>query len=185
MRALIVGLGNPGSQYARTRHNVGFMVIDLLAQRAGATLRGKYNALFCETRLAGEPVGLLEPQTFMNLSGASAASAARFFKLPAEAVIVVYDDIDVAFGRVRARLDGGLKGHNGLRSMTDALGSSGFVRVRCGVGRPGRGDPRSVADYVLAPFGPDEDALVMVERAADCVELLVRDGVEEAQHAYP
>jgi PTH1 family peptidyl-tRNA hydrolase len=182
--ALIVGLGNPGAQYARTRHNVGFKVVDRLAERAGASLRGKYNGLFTETTVADARVGLLEPQTFMNLSGQPAAAAARFYKLDPTDVIVVYDEIELDFDQVRARAGGGLKGHNGLRSMAQALGSPDFLRVRCGVGRPRRGDPRGVADYVLAPFYDDEDPTTLIERAAGCVEAILTDGIEAAERAY-
>ena len=182
--ALIVGLGNPGPQYARTRHNVGFMVLDRLAERAGVSLRSKYNGRFAETTLVDSRVGLLAPQTFMNLSGTAAAAAARFYKLHPTDVIVIYDEIELEFEQVRARAGGGLKGHNGLRSMAQSLGSPDFLRVRCGVGRPRKGDPRGVADYVLAPFYEDEDPSGLVERAADCVEAILRDGIEVAEGDY-
>ena len=182
--ALIVGLGNPGRQYARTRHNIGFMVADRLAERVGATFRSKYNGRFCEATLGDARVALLEPETFMNLSGRSAATAARFYKLAASDVIVIYDEIELPFDRVRARSGGGLKGHNGLRSMADALGSPDFLRVRCGVGRPRKGDQRSVADYVLGGFYDDEDPHDLIERATDCVEAIVADGIEAAERRF-
>ena len=181
---LVVGLGNPGPQYARTRHNAGFMVVDRLAERAGASFRKKYNGRFTEATLADSRIALLEPQTFMNLSGRSAAAAARFYKLPASLVIVVFDESELAFGRVRARSGGGLKGHNGLRSMAEALGTADFLRVRCGVGRPGHGDRRDVADYVLAPFAPEEDPTHLIDLAADCVEEILRNGIDAAEQAY-
>jgi PTH1 family peptidyl-tRNA hydrolase len=182
--ALVVGLGNPGGRYARTRHNVGFMVVDRLADRLDASLGSKYDGRFGEARLEDARIGLLEPGTFMNVSGRSVAKAARFYKLPPEAVIVVHDDLELPFERVRAKAGGGLKGHNGLRSLADSLGSREFLRVRCGVGRPGPGDRRDIADWLLAPFEAHEDPAAMVERAADCVETIVRDGAEQAERAF-
>ena len=120
----------------------------------------------------------------MNESGKSIAAAARFFKTPVESVLVVHDDVDLEEGRLQARLGGGLAGHNGLRSIAQALGSQEFLRLRIGVGRPGRGDRRSVADYVLAPFEPETDADALVARSADAVETIVRDGLEAAQQRY-
>ncbi len=182
--ALIVGLGNPGRQYAKTRHNIGFMVVDRIAERTGASWRGKYDGRFTETRLGDARVALLEPETFMNLSGRSVSAATRFYKLEPQDVIVVYDDIELEFDKVRARAGGGLKGHNGLRSMAESLGSPDFLRVRCGVGRPRRGDPRSVADYVLGAFYEDEDPSDLIERAADCVETILADGIDEAERRF-
>jgi PTH1 family peptidyl-tRNA hydrolase len=183
--ALIVGLGNPGRQYAETRHNIGFKVVDRLAERAGASFRHKYDGRFTEAAIADARVALLEPETFMNLSGRSVRSAARFYKVAPEDVIVVYDDIELPFDRVRAKAGGGLKGHNGLRSMAEALGTPEFIRVRCGVGRPRRGDPRSIADFVLGGFYEDEDPAALIERAADCTETIVLDGIAEAERRYP
>ena len=183
--ALIVGLGNPGRQYTETRHNIGFKVVDRLAERAGASFRQKYDGRFTETTIADARVALLEPETFMNLSGRSVSSAARFYKLAPAEVIVVYDDIELEFDRVRAKAGGGLKGHNGLRSMADSLGTPDFLRVRCGVGRPRRGDPRSIADFVLGAFYEDEDPAALIERAADCAEAIVLDGIAEAERRYP
>ena len=182
--ALIVGLGNPGRQYAKTRHNIGFMVVDRIAERTGASWRGKYDGRFTETRLGDARVALLEPGTFMNLSGRSVSAATRFYKLEPQDVIVVYDDIELEFDKVRARAGGGLKGHNGLRSMAESLGSPDFLRVRCGVGRPRRGDPRSVADYVLGAFYEDEDPSDLIERAADCVETILADSIDEAERRF-
>src|SRR6478672_5786251 len=182
--ALIVGLGNPGRQYTETRHNIGFKVVDRLAERAGASFRQKYDGRFTEAAIGDARVALLEPETFMNLSGRSVRAAARFYKLSPDDVVVVYDDIELPFDRVRAKAGGGLKGHNGLRSMADSLGTPEFLRVRCGVGRPRRGDPRSIADFVLGAFYEDEDPAALIELAADCAQSIVLDGIDEAERRY-
>ncbi len=127
---------------------------------------------------------LLEPETYMNESGASIQAAAAFYKLPLDTVLVVHDDVDLEAGRLQARAGGGLAGHNGLRSIANRLGSQDFLRLRVGVGRPGRGDPRPVADYVLSPFEPEEDVEAIVERACDAVETLAREGLEETQRRF-
>ena len=181
---LIAGLGNPGREYAATRHNAGWMVVDELARRHGGSWRSKFSGLLAETRLDGSRVALVKPETYMNESGKSIAAAARFFKVPVEAVLVVHDDVDLDEGRLQARLGGGLAGHNGLRSIAQALGSQEFLRLRIGVGRPGRGDRRSVADYVLAPFAPETDVDALVGRSADAVEAVVREGLVPAQQRF-
>jgi len=181
---LVAGLGNPGREYERNRHNAGWMVADELARRHGASFRGKFSGRFAETRLGEARIALLKPETYMNESGRSVAPAARFFKLAPEAVLVVHDDVDLEPGRIQARLGGGLAGHNGLRSIAQALGTNEFLRLRLGVGRPGRGDPRPVADYVLSPFEPEEDAEGLVARAADAVEMLVADGLDATQARF-
>jgi PTH1 family peptidyl-tRNA hydrolase len=129
-------------------------------------------------------LALLEPETYMNESGASIQSAAAFFKLPAGQVVVVHDDVDLETGRLQARLGGGLAGHNGLRSIAQRLGTQEFLRMRVGVGRPGRGDPRPVADYVLSAFAPEDDVAAIVSRAADAVETLASEGLEETQRRF-
>src|SRR5919109_2469731 len=169
---LVAGLGNPGREYARHRHNVGFMVCDELARRQAASFRSKFSGELAELRLDGR-LALLKPQTYMNESGRSVGAAARFFKVEPERLLVVHDEVDLEFGRLQARLGGGLAGHNGLRSLAAALGTPDFMRLRVGVGRPGRGDPRDVADYVLSEFEPEEDAETVVARAADAVEAVV------------
>lgn len=181
---LVAGLGNPGVQYERHRHNVGWMVVDELALRRGATFKSKFNGRLSETRVGDARVALLKPETFMNESGRSISAAARFFKTPPEDVLVVHDDVDLEVGRLQARLGGGLAGHNGLRSIAQALGTPEFVRLRIGVGRPGRGDQRDVADYVLAPFEAHEDRQGIVARAADAVESLVTSGLDETQQRF-
>lgn len=181
---LVAGLGNPGREYADTRHNVGFMVVDELARRHGAGFRSKFSARVADLRLHGRRVALLEPQTYMNESGRSVAAAARFYKVPLPSLLVVHDDVDLEVGRLQLRLGGGLAGHNGLRSIVRQLGSPDFLRLRIGVGRPERGDPRPVADFVLAPFEPDVDVDAIVARAADAVETVAADGAEAAQQRF-
>ena len=181
---LVSGLGNPGREYARTRHNVGWLVIDELARRQGGSFRSKFSGQLAETRLDDLRIALLKPETYMNESGRSLGAAARFFKVDPDALLVVHDDVDLEPGRLQARLGGGLAGHNGLRSIAQALGSKDFLRLRIGVGRPGRGDRRSVSDYVLAPFDVEEDVEELVSRSADAVELMAREGLERTQARY-
>lgn len=181
---LVVGLGNPGREHVRDRHNVGWMVVDELARRHDGSFRSKFSGQLAEIRLDGIRLGLLKPETYMNDSGRSLSAAARFFKSDPDGIAVVHDDVDLDSGRLQVRLGGGLAGHNGLRSIKPALGTPDFLRVRVGVGRPGRGDRRPVADYVLSPFAAEDDAETLVSRAADAVETLARDGLEEAQRRF-
>jgi PTH1 family peptidyl-tRNA hydrolase len=181
---LVVGLGNPGREYANNRHNVGRMVVDELARRHAGSWKGKFSGQLAEVRLDGHRVGLLKPETFMNDSGRSVGAAARFFKLEPDAILVVHDEIDFEYGRLQARLGGGLAGHNGLRSIASHLKTPDFLRLRIGVGRPGRGDPRTPADYVLSDFVPEDDAETLVSHAADAVETLDTEGLERAQAQF-
>ena len=181
---LVAGLGNPGREYARTRHNVGFMVVDELARRHGGSFRGKFSGELADVRLGGRRVALLKPQTYMNVSGRSVGAAVRFFKVPPERLLVVHDEVDLELGRLQARAGGGLAGHNGLRSVGEVLGTQEFLRLRAGVGRPERGDPRPVADWVLTPFEAHVDVEALVRRAADAVETIVREGLEAAQQRF-
>jgi len=160
------------------------MVADELARRHDGSFKSKFSGRLAEIRVEGLKLALLKPETYMNLSGSSLAAAARFFKLPTEQIAVVHDDVDLDAGRIQVRLGGGLAGHNGLRSIRESLGSAEFLRVRVGVGRPGRGDRRPVADYVLSPFAAEDDAETLVSRAADAVETLARDGLEETQRRF-
>jgi PTH1 family peptidyl-tRNA hydrolase len=190
---LVAGLGNPGKEYSGNRHNVGFMVADLLASRVGAKFgRSKRaHAEVAEGRLAvpGKFLGaprlvLVKPLTYMNLSGAPVVSLAQFFKVPVSNVVAVHDELDVPFGEVRAKRGGGEGGHNGLRSMSKSLASKEYARVRFGIGRPpGRQDP---ADYVLSDFSSAErkELEFLVDRAADVVEAVILEGVEWAQNKY-
>ncbi|MEV6070204.1 aminoacyl-tRNA hydrolase [Nocardia sp. NPDC052001] len=182
--ALVVGLGNPGSEYERTRHNVGFMVADVLAERVGGrfTVHKKSGADLLEARLDGRKVLIAKPRSYMNLSGRPVAALAKFFSVPATEVIAIHDELDLPFGVIRLKQGGGEGGHNGLRSMSQALTTKDYLRVRFGIGRPpGRQDP---ADYVLKPFSAAErkEVPVIVEQAADAVELLLRVGLEPAQN---
>jgi len=180
---LVAGLGNPGREYEANRHNVGFMVADELARRHGGAWKAKFNAQVADVRIDGHKVVLLKPQTYMNDSGRSISSAMRFFKLDPDSVLVVHDETDLPPGRLQARRGGGLAGHNGLRSVAQHLGTPDFLRLRIGVGRPERGDPRPLADYVLADFEPHEDADRLVAAATDAVELLDAEGLDAAQRA--
>jgi PTH1 family peptidyl-tRNA hydrolase len=181
---LVAGLGNPGRQYAANRHNVGWLVVDELARRHEGSFRSKFSGLLAEVRIDDRRVGLLKPETYMNESGRSVGAAARFFKIEPEALLVVHDDVDLEQGRLQARLGGGLAGHNGLRSIAQHLGTNDFLRLRIGVGRPERGDPRPVADYVLSPFDPSFDVDELVGRAADAVEILAAEGLPAAQTRF-
>lgn len=181
---LVAGLGNPGREYARTRHNIGHMVADELARRQSGSFRSKFSGELSEVRLYGSRVALLKPLTYMNESGRSVGAAVGFFKLPAEQLLVVHDEVDLDLGRLQARLGGGLAGHNGLRSVAQHVGTPEFARLRIGVGRPERGDPRPVADWVLSPFTDEVDVEALVARAADAVEAVVRDGLDEAQQRF-
>ena len=181
---LVAGLGNPGREHQRDRHNAGWMVVDDLARRRGGSFRTKFSGRLAETRIGESRVALLEPETYMNESGRSISAAARFFKVAAQNVLVVHDDVDLDVGRLQARLGGGLAGHNGLRSIAQALGTPEFLRLRIGVGRPERGDRRDIADYVLSPFEAEEDVGAIVARAADAVETLVAEGLTVAQQRF-
>ena len=182
---LVVGLGNPGPSYAGNRHNVGFMVLDLLGDRAGARFKAhKGRADVVEGRLAGQRAVLAKPKTYMNLSGGPVASLRDFFKVPTDRIVVVHDELDIPYGAIRLKLGGGDNGHNGLRSITSAIGSKDYLRVRVGVGRPpGRQD---AADFVLKDFSGAEkkDLGFHVDRAADAVEALLTGPLEAAQNTF-
>ncbi|MEV4758090.1 aminoacyl-tRNA hydrolase [Micromonospora sp. NPDC049559] len=185
---LLVGLGNPGKEYAGNRHNVGFMVVDLLAGRIGAKF-GRHRRAVAEVAegrlgIGGPRVVLAKPMTYMNLSGGPVAALAQFYKVPPGQVVAVHDELDIAYGQLRAKSGGGEGGHNGLRSMSKSLGTKDYIRVRFGIGRPpGRQDP---ADFVLSDFSSTErkELEFLVDRAADVVESVVTRGLEWAQNAY-
>ena len=181
---LVVGLGNPGENYARTRHNVGFMVADLLAARLGSKFKAhkRSGAEIATGRLTGHAVVLAKPRCYMNESGRQVVPLAKFYSVPPADIIVIHDELDIDFGRIRLKLGGGEGGHNGLRSIATALGTKDFQRVRIGIGRPpGRKDP---AAFVLENFSATERAEVptICEQAADATELLIELGLESAQN---
>lgn len=184
--ALVVGLGNPGPEYAGTRHNVGFLVADLLATRAGARfgVHKRSNSEIAQGRLVGRPVTLAKPRTYMNVSGGPVAGLVNYFSVPVEEVVVVHDDLDLGFGVIRLKRGGGEGGHNGLRSISRSIGTKDYLRVRFGIGRPpGRQDP---ADYVLKRFSGAENKELefAVDLAADAAEALLSDGLEPAQNRF-
>ena len=181
---LVVGLGNPGREHAGNRHNVGWMVADELARRHGGSWRSKFSGRLAELRIGEHRVALLKPETYMNESGRSVAAAARFFKVEPDAILVVHDEGDLELGRLQARFGGGLAGHNGLRSTAQHLKTQDFLRLRVGVGRPQRGDPRPLADYLLSDFEPADDAEALVAHAADAVETIDVEGLERAQQKF-
>ncbi|MEV4676031.1 MULTISPECIES: aminoacyl-tRNA hydrolase [Actinomadura] len=182
---LVVGLGNPGPSYAGNRHNAGFMVLDVLAARAGGRFKShRSRADVLEGRLAGSRAVLAKPRSFMNESGGPVKGLRDFFKVPEERVVVVHDELDIPFGAVRLKRGGGDNGHNGLRSVTRSLGTREYLRVRFGVGRPpGRMD---AAAFVLKDFSAAERKSLdlEVDRAADAVEALLSDGLEAAQNVF-
>jgi PTH1 family peptidyl-tRNA hydrolase len=181
---LVAGLGNPGREYEHTRHNIGWLVADELARRHNGSFRSKFSGQLAEVRVGDRKLALLKPETFMNVSGQSVGAAARFFKVRPDALLVVHDDVDLEPERFQIRLGGGAAGHNGLRSIVSVLGTQDFLRLRIGVGRPGRGDRRPVADYVLSGFEPEIDIEALVTRAADAVETIAREGIEPAQQRF-
>ncbi|HEV7646761.1 MAG TPA: aminoacyl-tRNA hydrolase [Actinophytocola sp.] len=182
---LVVGLGNPGPRYAANRHNIGFLVADELADRIGGRFKShKAGADVLEGRLGGRRVMLAKPRSYMNVSGGPVVGTARFYKVPAEHLVVVHDELDLPFGSVRLKLGGGENGHNGLRSITKSLGTKEYLRVRFGIGRPpGRMDP---ADFVLRDFSATErkDLALEIDRCADATEALVAKGLEAAQNLF-
>jgi PTH1 family peptidyl-tRNA hydrolase len=185
VRHLVVGLGNPGPRYAGNRHNAGFLVLDLLAERMGA----RFSALrsiadVAEGRLNNQPAVLAKPRSFMNESGGAVAAVSRFYKIDVADIIVVHDELDLPFASLRLKRGGGEGGHNGLKSVSGSLSSKEYVRVRVGIGRPpGRQDP---ADYVLRDFGASErkELPLLIDRAADAVLSIMQNGLEAAQNEF-
>ncbi len=182
---LVVGLGNPGREYARTRHNVGFQCLDLLAERHGIRLTRRGKSSMGEGRIEGAPVALVKPLTFMNSSGEVVGPMAGRLRVPLADVLVVYDDLDLPVGKLRLRASGSAGGHNGMKSIIASLGSSDFARLRIGIGRP-EGSGGGAIDYVLGTFRKEEKSLVQeaLDRAADAVEVWVAQGIEEAMNQF-
>jgi peptidyl-tRNA hydrolase, PTH1 family len=183
-RALVAGLGNPGPEYERTRHNIGYRVADELARRLDATFkRSKHEALTADAHSGDTPILLVKPQTFMNDSGRAVSGLARYYRVPVERIVVVHDELDLPFGSVRVKLGGGTAGHNGVSDVASAIGPD-FARVRIGIGRPpGRKDP---VDFVLEAFTKKEESDVgaIVDQGADAVLSILRDGVSAAQTEF-
>lgn len=183
---LIVGLGNPGTQYEKTRHNVGFRAIDTLAKEAGVKIdRAKFQALTCLCDVSGLRALLVKPQTFMNNSGLAVRQAADYYKLPPERVLVLFDDVDLDVGRLRVRRDGSAGGHNGIKSIIASLGTQAFPRVKIGVGAKPHPD-YDLADWVLSRFSTREQELLdpAIERAAQAAQVVLRDGLEKAASQF-
>ncbi|GAA2861913.1 aminoacyl-tRNA hydrolase [Streptosporangium fragile] len=184
-RWLVVGLGNPGPEYAGNRHNAGFMVLDELAARVGGRFKAhRSRAEVLEGRLAGVPAVLAKPLSYMNLSGGPVKALSDFYKVDPARVLVVHDELDIPYGALRAKLGGGDNGHNGLKSITKSLATRDYLRVRFGIGRPpGRMD---AAAYVLRDFATAErkDLAFLVDRAADVVESLIKVGLEQTQNTF-
>jgi PTH1 family peptidyl-tRNA hydrolase len=181
---LLVGLGNPDARYQRNRHNVGFRVADLLAQRAGLAFSARFDGLFAKGSLGPVPVAILKPMTFMNRSGESVRAAVALFKLPPEDLVVIHDELDLDFGRLQIKKGGGHAGHNGLRSIGEDLGTQEFVRVRIGVGRPP--SERDASSHVLSDFSQEEERALepLIQRAADAAVAVVAEGAEAAMNRF-
>jgi len=182
---LVVGLGNPGREYEQNRHNIGFMVADLLADRIGGRFKThKSRSQVVEGRIGGRRVVLAKPMTYMNLSGGPVAALRQFYKIAPAQVLALHDELDLPFGQVRAKFGGGEGGHNGLRSMSQSLGTKDYARTRFGIGRPpGRQDP---ADFVLSDFSSVQrkELDFLIDRAADIAEAIMTNGVEWAQNQF-
>ena len=183
---LIVGLGNPGNEYAHTRHNCGFRAIDILAEKLGCKIdKLKFQGLYAQTSYNGKKLMLLKPQTFMNLSGRSVLQLSAYFNIPPERIIVMFDDISLAPGRLRVRSDGSAGGHNGIKSIINELGSQDFPRVKIGVGA--KPDPdRDLADWVLSGFSANEEKELAnaLNNAGDAALTIIEDGVQKAANRY-
>jgi len=181
---LIVGLGNPGPKYLWTRHNAGFIVLDRFAHLAGIQITRKtFGGLFGEGDFKGNRLLLLKPQTYMNLSGRCVAEALRFHKLESADIIVIHDELDIPFGQIKFKADGGHGGHNGLRSLHQELGGGGYSRLRIGIGRPVHGN---MADYVLTNFGKDEMISLprLVDGAVDALEMMIAEGLPKTMSLF-
>jgi len=182
---LVVGLGNPGARYENTRHNIGFRVIDRLAERLGMSVtRSRFNALYAKGRHEGREVILVKPQSFMNLSGGPVRSLVEYFDVEPSEILVVYDEIDLVFGRMKIVAKSGHGGHNGVRSLIDTLKDREFARIRMGVGRP---DPRiEVSDWVLGKFSAGEAASLdsFIDRSAEAVETILARGLKMGMNAF-
>lgn len=180
---LIVGLGNPGKEYALTRHNIGFMVIDKLIRDFNLSLRGGFNGDYAVSDIFNKRVYFLKPQTYMNLSGDAVSAIANYFKIETDNILVVHDDIDMEFGKFKLKKGGSSGGHNGIRSIITCLGSEDFIRAKCGIGRPGR---KSGRNYVLSKFENDEMVLLsdFLRLAKDAIICYLKCGLKEAMNSF-
>lgn len=183
MIKLVVGLGNPGSEYERTRHNIAWQLFDKLSFQDRLFWKEKYKGLMSDFSIEGEKVVFLKPQTYMNLSGESVQPCAAFFKIKPEEILVVHDELDLPYGTVAFKTGGGLAGHNGLKSINQMLGTNNFKRLRLGIGRPSHGN---VSSYVLSSYGTDEAAVfeTYMEKAATAIESCFKNGFEKAANRY-
>lgn len=180
---LIVGLGNPGVKYQNTRHNIGFMFVDRLAEVSGIRFSSSDRTLWGKGEVYGKEAIIIKPQTFMNLSGDAVQRVVSSNSVPLESIITAYDDLDLPLGKIRLRKGGGSGGHRGIASMIERLGSSAFPRLRLGIGRPADGD---IVEYVLSPFAPGEWDMVeeMIDKAVSSVEVFVKEGIEPAMNRF-
>jgi PTH1 family peptidyl-tRNA hydrolase len=193
---VIVGLGNPGPQYAETRHNIGFLLVDLLAEEYKLQFRAKFQGLWTEGNVEGERIFLLKPQTFMNLSGRSVRELTNFYKIPGEDLLIVHDDMDLSLGKIRLRDQGSAGGHNGIKSILAELGTEKFWRLKLGVGHPRNSkfdirdsnhEPRTtIIDHVLSPFAEDETTQLdeVLERAEKATNLWIKGEIDRAMNLY-
>lgn len=184
---IICGLGNPGSEYQAHRHNIGFRVVDAVAARCQTPLSGqKFSAHMAQASIAGEKVLLLKPQTFMNLSGTSLAAAARFYKVAPAEVLVVHDELDLPFGTLQLKAGGGTGGHNGLNSIVESWGETGFARLRFGIGRPVGVSKDRVVGHVLQDFSHEEACalLPLIDRSCEAVACWAKEGLQKAMNAF-
>ena len=183
---LLVGLGNPGSQYARTRHNAGFLALDAFASRSGrvAAFRARFEGQYAELEVSGTRVGLLKPETFMNLSGRSVRAATTFFKVAVEELLVVHDELDLPFGELRLKSGGGDGGHRGLRSISGELGTPNYGRLRIGIGRPPPHFQGDIADFVLQAFALEEASVLgtVLASASQAVQAVITDGLSRTMN---
>ena len=182
---IIAGLGNPGAEYAQTKHNVGFMLVDALAEQLGvSSWKDAFSSLVGEARIGGEKIFLVKPQTYMNDSGKALRPMLSYYKIDASDLIVIHDDMDIPAGTVRIRSKGGSGGHNGIKSIISHIGTESFPRVRIGIGRPPAGS--TVINHVLAPFSPEDAALVRdaISYLLPAVECIVTDGIDMAMNRY-
>ena len=182
---LIVGLGNPGIKYRNTRHNIGFLIMERLADKLNISIsREKFKGFYTKTSHNNTDIVLLKPQTFMNLSGQSVLSAVNFFKIPVKDILVLHDELDLSFGKIRFKKGGGFAGHNGLKSIGNLLGSKDFNRLRFGIGRPG--GKIDVSDYVLQRFSDEESAILddLIEKSVDAILFYLENGILKAMNQF-